>query len=272
MSRALKDPVRSPSSAKLDLDNFVKKKLRAGKPTVGAWIESPNPATAEILAMQGFDWLVFDMEHGTYSVPLVQGMMQAMSRFGDCLPFVRVPINEPVYFKWALDIGARGVVVPMVNTKEEAERAVKASKYPPLGFRGSGPRRASLYYSAVEEYVRRANEEILVVLMIETPKAIRNLESILSVKGIDALFIGPDDLSLTLGAFKQRNSPKYRAALRAVLESCEKHGVAPGIHCNESEISGAIAQGFKFLGLNDDDTFLQLGAKYCLDKAKGWTH
>lgn len=269
----MKDSVKPlGKSAKLNMDNPVKKKLLAGKPTVGAWIESPNPATAEILAMQGFDWLVFDLEHGTYSMPQVQSMMQAMSRFSDCLPFVRVPINEPVYFKWALDMGARGIVVPMVNTKEEAERAVKSSKYPPWGTRGSGPRRASLYYSKVEEYIRRANDELLLVVMIETPKAIENLDSILTVKGIDAVFIGPDDLSLGLGIFKQRDHPKYKAALRAVLDSCKKHGVAPGIHSNESEIADAIAQGFRFVGLNDDDTFLQIGARYCLEKAKGWTH
>ena len=250
--------------------NFVKAKLKAGKPAVGTWVEMPYPDIAEQLSALGFDWLVFDVEHGTYSFPQVQTMMQAMSRSSQCLPMVRVPINEPVYFKWALDIGARGVVVPMVSSKEEAEKAVKSCKYPPQGFRGCGPRRAALYGSAYKEYVERANDDVLVITMIETEKAVRNIDAILSVKGIDAIFVGPDDLSLNLGVFQQRENPKFVRALRNILESCQSHGVSPGMHCNENNISSAISQGFRFVALNDDDTFLQQGAMRCLEKVKGW--
>ncbi|MFQ6135524.1 MAG: HpcH/HpaI aldolase/citrate lyase family protein [Nitrososphaerales archaeon] len=254
------------------MKNFVKAKLKAGKPAVGTWIESSCPDTAEQLAALGFDWLVFDVEHGTFTFPQVQVMMQAMSRFPDCLPMIRVPINEPVYFKWALDIGATGVVVPMVNSREEAERAVKSSKYPPEGFRGCGPRRASQYGVTYREYVQNANEEVLVVVMIETQAALDNLDKILSVKGVDAIFVGPDDLSLNLGIFQQKQDLKFRHALNKIVKSCRKYGVAPGMHCNEQNISDAIAQGFQFVALNDDDTFLQMGAKNCLDKVEGWVH
>jgi 2-keto-3-deoxy-L-rhamnonate aldolase RhmA len=123
--------------------NIVKEKLAAGKPSVGTWLNMNNPDISEQLAMMGFDWLVCDLEHGLYAVRDVQRMMQSMSSVRDCLPLVRVPINEPVYFKWALDMGAQGVVVPSVNSKEEAIRAVQSSKYPPQGIRGCGPRRAS---------------------------------------------------------------------------------------------------------------------------------
>ncbi|HYB04443.1 MAG TPA: aldolase/citrate lyase family protein [Nitrososphaerales archaeon] len=251
-------------------ENFVKVKLRAGKPAVGTWVEMPFPDIAEQLSPMGFDWLVFDVEHGVYSFPQVQAMMQGMNNSNTCLPMVRVPINEPVYFKWALDTGARGIVIPMVNSKEEAERAVKSCKYPPEGFRGCGPRRAALYGAATREYVERANDDVLVVTMIETEKAIQNIDSILSVKGIDAIFVGPDDLSLNLGIFQQRENRKFARALESILEACRTHGVAPGMHCNENNISSAISQGFQFVALNDDDTFLQLGAQNCLARVKGW--
>lgn len=251
--------------------NFVKSKLRQGKPAVGTWVEMPYPDIAEQLSASGFDWLVFDVEHGTYSFPQVQAMMQAMeSSRGSCPPMVRVPINDPVYFKWALDIGASGIVVPMVNTEEEAVRAVKSAKYPPEGYRGCGPRRAALYGRAYKEYVETANENTLVVVMIETPTAIKNIDAILSVKGIDAIFVGPDDLSLNLGIFQQRENPKFKGALQTILDACHRHGIAPGMHCNENNISDAISMGFQFVALNDDDTFLQMGARACLEKVKGW--
>ena len=252
------------------MKNFVKEKLKDGKPSVGTWVGMANPDIAEQLSGMGFDWLVFDVEHGVFSFPDLQKMMQAMGRYPDCMPMVRVPFNEPVYFKWALDMGATGVVVPMVNTKEETEKAVKSAKYPPMGIRGCGPRRASKYYTECDAYVKSANEETLVVVMIETQQALDNLEEILTVEGVDATFIGPDDLSLNLGIFLQKQDPKFRAALDKVLEASKRHGVAPGMHCNQNNISDAIARGFQFVALNDDDTFLQIGAQTCLEKVKGW--
>jgi len=250
------------------MKNFVKEKLRAGKPSIGTWVEMNDPDVSEQLASLGFDWLVFDVEHGLFTMPDIQRMMQSMSSTPTCIPLVRVPINDPVYFKWALDMGAYGVVVPLVNTREEALKAVQASKYPPEGIRGCGPRRASKYYSRHADYVNSANDEVLVVVMIETQKAIDSLDEILSVKGVDAAFVGPDDLSLNLGVFLQREHPRFKAALRKVLDGCKKHSVAPGMHCNEKNINDAISQGFQFCALNDDDTFLTIGAKTCLEKVK----
>ena len=239
-----------------------------GKPAVGTWIEMNNPDVSEQLSTLGFDWLVFDVEHGLFTMPDVQRMMQAMSTNTNCIPIVRVPINDPVYFKWALDMGAFGVVVPWVNTKEEASRAVRASKYPPEGIRGCGPRRASKYYSEVKDYVRSANDDVLVVVMIESQQALDNLDDILSVKGVDAAYIGPDDLSLNLGIFQQKDHPQFKSALTKVLDVCKRHGVAPGMHCNDTNINEAISQGFRFCALNDDDAFLVMGAKTCLQGVK----
>jgi len=254
------------------MKNYVKEKLKAGKPSVGTWIEMNNPDVSEQLSVLGFDWLVFDVEHGLFTMPDVQRMMQSMSANSNCLPLVRVPINEPVYFKWALDMGAYGVVVPWVNTKEDALKAVRASKYPPEGIRGCGPRRASRYYSEIGDYVKKANEDVLVVVMIESQQAVDNIEEIVSVKGVDAIFIGPDDLSLNLGIFQQKQHPLFRSALSNVLTACKKRGVAPGMHCGDANINDAISQGFQFCALNDDDTFLTIGASTCLRNVKGWKH
>jgi 2-keto-3-deoxy-L-rhamnonate aldolase RhmA len=253
------------------MTNPVKEKLKAGKATVGTWIDMGNPDVSEQLSMLGFDWLVFDLEHGLFTIPDLQRMMQAMNG-ADCTPLVRVPINEPVYFKWALDVGAYGVVVPYVNSKEEASKAVSACMYPPQGIRGSGPRRASRYYSEVAKYVKTSNEDVLVVVMIESQMALDNIDEILSVPGVDAVFVGPDDLSLNLGIFQQRDHPKFKSAISTVLDACQRHQIAPGMHCNENNINDALAMGFKFCALNDDDTFLTLGAKTCLQGVKGWTH
>jgi len=254
------------------MKNIVKEKLKAGKSSVGTWIEMNNPDVSEQLSVLGFDWLVFDVEHGLFTMPDLQRMMQSMSKSADCIPLVRVPINEPVFFKWALDMGAYGVIVPWVNSKDDALKAVRASKYPPEGLRGCGPRRASKYYSEISEYVKRANEDVLVVVMIESQQALDNLDDILSVKGVDAAFIGPDDLSLNLGIFQQREDPRFKSALNKVLDACNRHKVAPGMHCNEKNINNAISQGFQFCALNDDDTYLTIGAKTCLQTVTGWTH
>ncbi len=251
--------------------NPVKEKLKAGKATVGTWVDMGNPDVVEQLSSLGFDWLTLDLEHGLMTIPDLQRMMQGMNGT-DCIPLVRVPSNEPVYFKWALDTGAQGVVVPYVNSKEEVERAVKASLYPPQGIRGCGPRRASRYYSELKKYVSTSNDDVLVVAMIETQQALDNIDEILSVRGLDAIFIGPDDLSLNLGIFQQKEHEKFKSALTKVLEACKRHGVPPGMHCNENNINDALSMGFKFCALNDDDTFLNIGAKSCLQGIKGWTH
>ena len=255
-----------------ELKNFVKEKLKGGRASVGTFVEMNNPDVAEQLSDLGFDWLVFDVEHGTFTFPEVQRMIQAMGAKPDCIPLVRIPCNDPVYCKWALDIGSYGVVCPFVNTREEALSVVQSCKYPPEGTRGCGPRRASRYGANYEDYVKNANEEVLVVVMVETQQALDNLDDILSVHGVDATFVGPDDLSLNLGLFLQKQHPTFKAALTKVIEKCKQHGVAPGMHCNENNISEAISQGFQFCALNYDDLFLRTGAKLCLDKVKGWTH
>jgi len=255
--------------------NPVKAKLKAGKPSVGTWLTIGHPDVSEILADLGFDWVVFDMEHGPLSVETVQGMMQSMSYSVDCVPMVRVGWNDLVLIKRALDIGAYGLVIPWVNTREDAVRAVSYCKYPPEGIRGCGPRRAA---RRDKEYIETANEEILILVQIETETAIKNLDEIFSVKGVDACFIGPSDLSMSLGVFRKFDHPKFRDAIDKVLRACKKSGVAPGMHCSESRqgrlpyINDAIAQGFQFCALDSDTGFLTTGTKEALRKVEGWKH
>jgi len=248
------------------LKNPVKAKLKEGKPCIGTWATIGHPDISEILASLGFDWILFDMEHGPLSVETVQTMMQSMSYSIDCVPLVRVGWNDLVLIKRALDIGAYGLVIPWVNTKDEALKAVSYCKYPPEGIRGVGPRRAAM---RDKEYIETANEEILIVLQIETQTALENLNEIFSVKGVDACFIGPMDLTMSLGIYRNFDHPKFKDAKNKVLRACKKWGVAPGMHCTKENISEALAQGFLFCALDQDTDFLATGAKEALSRIKG---
>jgi len=251
------------------MKNFVKAKLKAGEPSVGTWLTIGHPDVSEFLAAVGFDWIVFETEHAPLGMETVQNMMQAMGYSADCLPMVRVAWNDLVRIKRALDIGAYGLVIPWVNTREDAERAVSYCKYPPEGIRGVGPRRAAY---RDPDYFATANEEILIVVQIETENALENLDEIFSVKGIGACFIGPWDLTMSLGIFRDFQHPKYENALDRVLTACRRWGVAPGIHCSEENINENIERGFQFCALANDYGFLLKGAREALKKVRGWRH
>ena len=183
------------------MKNILKEKLKKGQAVIGTFISLGHPDVTELLSRLGFDWLLIDGEHSPIGLETMQVMMQAMNG-SNCTPIVRPQWNDMVIIKRILDIGAHGVLVPWVNTKEEAEYAVSACKYPPKGLRGWGPRRAGLFDP---DYLQTANDEILVIVQIETKEAVSNVDDILSVEGIDACFIGPYDLSLSFGL----SSPKW---------------------------------------------------------------
>jgi len=176
--------------------NAVKRKLRAGEPAIGTFMALGSTLGAEQLAHLGFDWLVIDQEHGAIDATLTQSLLQAISTT-DTVPLIRVPWNSGDWIKRALDAGAYGLVVPMVNTREEAEAAVQATRYPPLGSRSIGGSRTRLYGGA--DYVEKANDEILLIVQIEHIDAVRNAREILGVPGVDAYFIGPGDLCASMG-------------------------------------------------------------------------
>ena len=247
--------------------NRLKKRLQGGELLIGTLVGLGHMDVAEILSRVGFDWLFLDAEHSPLSFETMQQMMQVMST-SDCVPLVRPQWNDPVQIKRILDIGAYGVLVPWVNTREEAESAVSACKYPPEGIRGFGPRRAARFDP---DYFRTANQEILVIVLIETELALSNLDEILSVPGVDACFIGPYDLSCNLGfgVPPKWDNPDYLAAIDKILEISRKHEKPAGIYATLDILEWAIDKGFRFIAVGDADSFLISGAKAALAKAKG---
>lgn len=250
--------------------NFVKERLKEGKPSIGTWITMGHPEIAEILGNFGFDWFVIDMEHSPNSFETAQLLMQAMAT-SPTLPLIRVPWNDMVMIKRALDIGAYGVVVPWVNTREEAVEAVKACRYPQKGgLRGTGPRRA-LNYGFDMGYLDVVDDELLIAVQVETEAAVNNLEDILSVDGVDVAFIGPWDLSMSLGVFRQFDHPKFKWALETVVDKAGKAGVASGIFSSIEKMNDYIEMGFLFNSLASDVRFLFNGCLDALKKVIGWS-
>jgi 2-dehydro-3-deoxyglucarate aldolase len=241
----------------LNFKNRTKQLLREGKPTVGLFVCIPSYDVAELFSKVGLEWVLFDLEHGSIHFDTLHWLLAAAS--GSSTPLVRVPSHDPANVKLALDGGAQGIMFPQVNSREAAENAVRACRYPPKGIRGVGPRRASLYYTEYLDYVKRADSETLVIVQIETREAVRNIEEILSVEGIDAAFVGPADLSASMGYIS--SFPKLEKevldAIATVLKAAKKHGVAPGIWGGSVEKTNRfIKQGFQFIALGEDADYL----------------
>jgi len=246
--------------------NRVKELWREDKASIGTWLALGSPIVSEIVANVGFDWVVIDTEHGAIDIETTQSIIQAILTT-NVVPIVRVPWNDPALIKRALDAGGYGVVVPMVNSKEDAEKAVQASRYPPAGFRSVGGPRFRLYGGL--DYFEHANEEILVIVQIEHGDAVKNIDEILSVPGIDAYFIGPNDLAASLGVKLGLDNPDPRhvEAINQVLAAGKKHNVPGGIQVLSAEaVNHRIAQGFKFIALASDEAFLRGGAIATLGK------
>ncbi|MBC7114545.1 MAG: hypothetical protein H5T47_02815 [Archaeoglobi archaeon] len=238
--------------------NKTKELLKNGDFAIGAWVTIQHPDVAEIMATLPFDWLLFDMEHSPAEIYSINMMLPALNGT-DITPLIRVPWNDMVVIKRALDIGAQGILVPYVNSREEAENAVRFTRYPPRGLRGVGPRRATRYGSIpASEYYERFEEDLLIGVQIETEEAVENVEDIASVEGVDFLFIGPNDLSASLGVFNRLDDPKFQNAVQRVLEACESSGKAPGIMCRGSEDAKMwMEKGFRFLAIAHDYSTLR---------------
>lgn len=234
-------------------DNHVRSKVLAGKPTIGSFMGLGSPNVAELMSHSGFDWLVIETEHNGLDAAEVEHMLMAMNGT-DTIPIVRVPSAYPVYIQRALDMGGMGIVVPMVKTAAEARAIVSATRYPPTGTRGFGPLRASRYTYDNADYFTRANDHILVVLIIETKEALDNLEEIASVPGIDVLFIGPADLSIALGKSPlDPASPELEAALDLALQVGRKTGKGVGFGTSSpAGLEKLVERGFTWIVYGPD--------------------
>lgn len=248
------------------MKNILKERVKKGEAVIGTFVGLGHPDVTEWLSRQGFDFILLDAEHGPLGFETLQQMMQSMNGT-NCIPIVRPQWNDPVIIKRVLDIGAFGVLVPWVNSKEEAEAAVRACKYPPAGIRGYGPRRAALLDP---EYYSTANEEVLIVIQIETRQALDNLEEILSVPGLDACFIGPMDLSSNMGFGipPKWNEKQYQAAFDRVLDIAKQNNMPAGFYANKDNIKWAVEKGFKLNTVDDADVFLVRGAQIGLAQAR----
>ena len=228
--------------------NLVLQKLRAGEAAYGYWVTSGSPLIAEAAAHLGYDFLLLDRQHGHWGFDATVQAMQAIGPT-DTMPVARVLRNDPAFINQVLDLGALGVIVPLVNSREEAQRAVQAAKYPPAGIRSAGGSRLMLYGS---DYMQAANDETLVAVMLETRQAVERAEEILSVPGVDVGFIGPSDLAFSLGvtAFA---SDEHEAALQQVLQAGNNAGKPVGMPLATPELClERAAQGFRFLTCGSD--------------------
>jgi len=243
----------------------LKKRLRAGETTYGCWLSFSNVNVAEILAGTGFDWVLIDTEHGPFGL---EGLQHCLAAFNGSrtVPIVRVPWNDAVRIKQILDLGADGVLVPMVNTLAEAKAAISACKYPPEGTRGFGPRRASDYGRSTDDYVAQANEGTIVVLQIEHIKAVDDVDSIIALPGIDVICLGPTDLSGSLGLLRQFTHPKVVAAVDKVMARSSAKGlpVCAGVAFPPGIMKDWVAKGANFVLTMEDSTLFRQGATNAL--------
>jgi 2-keto-3-deoxy-L-rhamnonate aldolase RhmA len=249
------------------LENVMKKKLAKGETCVGAWISSGSPNVLDLLRNLSFDWFLFDMEHSAISIETVAHMVQVMNG-SSASPIVRVGQIDQGVFKIVLDAGSQGLVVPLVNTVEEAERSVRFAKYPPRGIRGVAASKATDFGLNLAKYIRTANDETMVIAQIETPQAIDNIKEIVAVDGVDVAFVGPSDLTMTLGLIDDRLNPKVTEAMMKVVKACDDAGKAAGVMATSlEETKLAVQRGFRFIALASDMRYVTMGARSFLEAA-----
>ena len=241
--------------------NTVKLLLRQGRPALGTWLALGSPLGTEWLAHQGFDWLSIDQAHAAIDIAATQSLLQAISATA-VVPCVTVPGKDPRAISRALDAGAYGLFIPTIETRDEAELIVAATKYPPLGTRAIGGARRHLYGGA--DYVQHANDEILVVVVIQTVRGIRNIDDILAVPGIDACFVGPNDLCASLGlrpSFEPTDE-RFEHAIQQVFSACARHDVSPGIHTKSVERARyRLGQGWRLIAISSDGAMMAQAAR-----------
>jgi len=250
--------------------NALKKKIADGRRCIGGWAAIPSAFATEIYAAQGWDYVTLDMQHGSLDLNDVVPMLQAINAGSDATPMVRVPWNDPAYIMRVLDAGAYGIICPMINTRAEAEALVRAGRYPPLGERSFGPFRAAQYGGG--DYWQHANQEVLLLAMIETRQAVSNLPEILSVKGLNGVYIGPSDLSLSMDK-PPTLDPSDETVLKAmgiILKETRERGLIAGVHTDSAKTAAKrFAEGFHYCTLLNDVRLLAMAAANLVREARG---
>jgi len=249
-----------------DLKGLINRK----RLSIGSWIQLPDVFSTEIMAKAGFDWLAIDMEHGLIDLGCVYKLIQVISLAGN-LPLVRLNENNPSLIRRVMDAGAAGVIVPMVNSEEDARKAIDALNYPPAGKRSFGLGRAHKYGSNFAGYVNKANDSGILVVQLEHIDALDNLQAILDLKGIDACIVGPYDLSGSMGIPGKFSDKRFNLVLDKIIKAVRNSDKLLGIHIvhpSEADLKRRIAQGFKFIAYGMDTVFLS-EAVSCVPGLKG---
>ena len=240
--------------------NNVRKIWRKGGAVINGWCSIPDGFAAEVMANQGFDSVTVDLQHGIVHYDSSIAMLQGISTT-NATPMCRVPWLEEGIIMKMLDAGCYGIICPMINNAEEADRLARTCRYPPRGYRSNGPARASLYGGG--DYQKKANATVLAIGMIETEDGLKNLDAILKVKGLDAIYVGPSDLGLALGreAKLDQTDPVVVKQITYIRETCKKRGVKVGIHCGSWEYAKKmVKEGFDLVTLSVDYRILAVAA------------
>jgi 2-dehydro-3-deoxyglucarate aldolase/4-hydroxy-2-oxoheptanedioate aldolase len=245
-----------------------RKRLQKGDTLIGSLLQMPLPENAEAFVQAGYDWLFVDLEHSPMDARNALDILSAVDARIPCV--VRVPWNDEAHIKKALDIGATGVIVPLVNSAEDARLAVGRCKYPPMGFRSVGVTRAHRFDLDFDAYMKKANDEIAVIVQVEHIEAVANIDAILDVPGIDGVFVGPFDLSGSMDLPGQINHPKVQEAIRQVIAACEKRDIARCIYAHSPQHAKTyMEQGYRVIGLCTDYIMLARTAAEYLKAVKG---
>ena len=246
--------------------NGIKQLWDNNQPVVNGWASIANTFSAEILAASGFDSVTMDMQHGLVGYQKVVEMLQAVSGY-NITPMVRVPWNDPSMVMRCLDAGAYGIICPMVNTKEECEKFVSACRYTPRGNRSFGPARAKIYGG--DDYLEHADNTLLNFAMIETSEAVDNLDKILSVEELDAVYVGPSDLAITMGYLPGVYEKEVEDCISYIVETCKKKNIKAGIHCpNGKSVKERFDIGYNLGTISADSALLTQASKREIFDAK----
>jgi 4-hydroxy-2-oxoheptanedioate aldolase len=236
--------------------NALRRNLRAGKVQVGCWLSLASIASAEICAGAGFDWVLIDMEHAPNELPMVHNQLHATAAY-PCGTVVRAPWNDTVLIKRLLDVGVQSLLLPYVQSAEEARRAVAAVRYPPRGVRGVSANSRANRFGRVNDFFARADDEVCLLLQIETRQAIGQIEEMAAIDGVDCLFIGPQDLAADLGHLGNPGHPDVRAAIGEAIARIKAAGKAPGLlNYNEPDAKAWIEKGAQFVAVTSDQFLL----------------
>ena len=240
----------------IELIRIIRNKLQAGKPSIGSWLQIPDSSIAEIMGQAGYDWITIDLEHGSISVHQLPDIFRAI-QLGDTLPLARIANPHPDECKQVLDAGAGGIIIPMVENAKQVVNIREACCWPPVGNRGVGFSRANLFGKYFNEYQEEAQSPLLIA-QIEHINAVNNLKEILQVEGLDAIIVGPYDLSASMGMTAQFDNKIFKQTLDKIKELCVEYNFPCGYHVVEpipEKVNSCIEEGYRFIAYCSDGIF-----------------